>query len=304
MIPESSSAIPILPSCIRMILFRWHPWVMPELPEVEITRRYLADAVVGRTLGRPVLGASRVFRRNQVPQEVSDRLEGRVVRTVDRVGKCLIAELGEGVFWVMHLGMSGRLRICDPGEAEIIHTHFRVTLVGDPAIEVRFIDPRTFGFVAALTSNEAAALQGELGRDALNDLPPSAELFSLFASRSAPIKAVLLDQRVVAGLGNIYSDEVLFSAGIHPARPACDLSPLEVDDLRRAIHPVLEAGIAEGGTSLDDLAYLLPDGRAGDYLSRLEVYGRQGLECRKCGTIITKMILAQRSTHLCPNCQR
>jgi formamidopyrimidine-DNA glycosylase len=119
-----------------------------------------------------------------------------------------------------------------------------------------------------------------------------------------PIKPLLLDQRFLAGLGNIYADEVLHRAGLSPFREAGSLSRPEVKRLRAAIRPVLEGGLRHGGTSLDDLAYLLPDGRAGDNLRRLRVYGREDRPCRKCGTSIRRTVLRQRSTHWCPRCQR
>jgi formamidopyrimidine-DNA glycosylase len=123
------------------------------------------------------------------------------------------------------------------------------------------------------------------------------------AGRTAPVKALLLDQRMIAGLGNIYADEVLFSSGVHPLRSGGDLTPDEIAALRDSIHPVLAAGIEAGGTSLDDLAYLLPDGRAGEHLDRLSVYGRVDEPCRRCGTAIERVVVAQRSSHFCPSCQ-
>ena len=144
----------------------------------------------------------------------------------------------------------------------------------------------------------------KLGPDALTNLPRSPRLAESLRGRSAPIKALLLDQGIVAGLGNIYADEILHRAGIAPTRPGGSLHRDEVAALRSAVRPVLEAGLAAGGTSLDDLAYLLPDGRAGEYMARLAVYGRAGERCRRCGGTITSAVLRQRTAHWCPGCQR
>jgi formamidopyrimidine-DNA glycosylase len=164
------------------------------------------------------------------------------------------------------------------------------------------VDPRTFGFVAVLTSDELST-QLHLGRDAFGDLPRSRELERTLSERTAAIKSLLLDQRILAGLGNIYADEVLYRAGVRPTRPGGAVNSSEVKKLRAAIRPVLQAGISAGGTSLNDLAYLLPDGRAGDYLERLRVYGREGEPCRRCGTPIERVVVGGRSSFYCPQCQ-
>lgn len=275
---------------------------MPELPEVETTRRFIAPVLEGAVITRVELRRDRMARRNQRPGDVAERLVGRRVERLDRRGKFLISDITGDLCWVMHLGMSGRMEIADPGSPERPHTNFLVET--DEGREVRFVDPRTFGFVAVFTPDEMAASGlDRIGRDALEDLPTAVDLGASFAGRKAPIKALLLDQRIVAGLGNIYADEVLFRARVHPSTPAGRLDPDAVARIRAAIGPVLEDGIAHGGTSLDDLAYLLPDGRAGDYLERLQVYGRQELPCHRCGTPIERTVIAQRSSHFCPRCQ-
>lgn len=275
---------------------------MPELPEVETTRRFIAPLLDGAVLTRVELRRDRMARRNQRPGDVVERLTGRRVERLDRRGKFLIADVSDDLTWVMHLGMSGRMEIADPGVPERPHTNFLVET--DAGREVRFVDPRTFGFVAVFTPDEIASSGlDRIGRDALEDLPSSDELRSALAGRRAPIKALLLDQRLIAGLGNIYADEVLFRSRVHPSTPAGRLDHGAVARIRAAIGPVLEDGIAHGGTSLDDLAYLLPDGRAGEYLDRLRAYGRRGLPCHRCGTPIERTVIAQRSSHFCPACQ-
>jgi formamidopyrimidine-DNA glycosylase len=276
---------------------------MPELPEVETTRRHVAPVLEGSVIKSVVLGRERMARRNRRSSDIADRLVGRRVGRVGRRGKFLLIEVEGDLTWVIHLGMSGRMRIADPGDPLEPHAHLVVHT--EEGSEIRFIDPRTFGFVAVFTPEELAAdsLAG-LGRDALDELPAADELAGMLAGRKASVKALLLDQRLLAGLGNIYADEVLFRARIRPDRPGGDVTRIEINSLLAAIPEVLAAGIEVGGTSLDDLAYLLPDGRAGDYLDRLMVYGRTDEPCLVCGTPIERTVIAQRSSHFCPHCQR
>lgn len=274
---------------------------MPELPEVETVRRHLAPVVEGRRLVEVELRHPRTGRRNVSPADVTDRLRGQLVERLDRRGKFLLGRLGSEMTWVTHLGMSGRVVVTKPGQPEDLHTHFVART--DHGDEVRLVDPRTFGFVAVFTPEELAS-QLNLGRDALSDLPRTPQLGAVLAARTAPIKSLLLDQRIIAGLGNIYADEVLHRARVRPTRRGGEVSAGELSNLRRAIKPVLEAGIAAGGTSLADLAYLMPDGRAGEYLERLAVYGREGEPCRKCGTAIERIVVGGRSSFFCPRCQK
>lgn len=276
---------------------------MPELPEVETVRSCLEPILRGARLIEVDVRHPRMSRRQPNPADIEARLRNRTVTEVGRHGKFLELAIDGGDFiWVMHLGMSGRISIAEPGSAEDPHTHVVVRHDGGP--ELRFVDPRTFGFVAVFTPEELAASSlARLGPDALTALPTRRRLEAGLADRRAPIKALLLDQRIVAGLGNIYADEVLHRAGVHGHRAGGSLSSDEVGRIRSAVRPVLRAGIEHGGTSLDDLAYLLPDGRAGEYLTRLRVYGREGEPCRRCGTPIERDTIAQRSSYSCPRCQ-
>jgi formamidopyrimidine-DNA glycosylase len=241
-----------------------------------------------------------MLRRQPRPRDFADRSVGRRVVALDRRGKFMLWRLEGDLTTVVHLGMSGRIRLAAPGEPRDPHTNVVWSVEGR---EVRLVDPRTFGFVACFTPEELDVALAGVGADALTGLPDDESLADLLAERRAPIKALLLDQRLVAGLGNIYADEALHRAGIDPRRPAGSLDRAEVSALRAAIPQVLDAALATGGTSLDDLAYLLPDGRAGEYVARLGVYGRTGAPCRRCGTVVERAVVAQRSTHWCPRCQ-
>lgn len=277
--------------------------LVPELPEVETTRRSIAPALEGHRLHRVEVRRDRMARRNHRPSDVSDRLTSRRVGQVGRIGKFIVAEMEGDLRWIMHLGMSGRMQLATAETPTVPHTNF--VAVTDAEVELRFVDPRTFGFVAVYTPEEwDSSPMAALGRDAFDDLPTGPELADRLVARSASIKALLLDQRILAGIGNIYADEILHRAGIDPRRSAGSLARSEVFALRRAIRPILEDGLAHGGTSLDDLAYLLPDGRAGTYTERLAVYGRTGEACRRCGAQVERDVIAQRSTHFCPSCQR
>jgi len=275
---------------------------MPELPEVEVTRRHLEPVLVGATVARVEVLRERMLRHQPRPRDFCDRLIGRRVHALDRRGKYLLARLAGDFTWVTHLGMTGHLAVADPGTEVSAHTRVITTLRGGP--EIRLVDPRTFGFSAVLTpEEESVGSWHRLGPDALDALPSTADLAAGLAGRTAPIKALLLDQGFIAGLGNIYTDEVLFRAGIRPDHPGGSLDRDRVRAVRRSIESVLRDGLRHGGTSLADLAYLLPDGRAGDFLTLLRVYGRTGEPCRRCGTPIERTTLRGRGTHFCPVCQ-
>lgn len=276
---------------------------MPELPEVESTRRGLEPELVGRRIESVSVRHPRTVRRQLRPADLADRLRGRRVVDVGRHGKFLEIELDADLMWVTHLGMSGRLLLADAGAAEDPHTHVVVGFEGGR--ELRFVDPRTFGFMVVFTPQELAdSTLSRLGPDALTDLPPSRRLAERLDGRTAPIKALLLDQAIVAGIGNIYADEALHRARIAPLRAGGRLTQPETVALRAGIKASIAAGLRWGGTSLDDLAYLLPDGRAGRNLVRLRAYGREGLPCRRCGAEITRTVIRGRSSFWCPGCQQ
>lgn len=242
----------------------------------------------------------RTVRYNASRSEVVARLRGRRITGVERHGKFLRLPLDDGQTIVAHLGMSGRW-IIDP-DTKVPHTHFVATL--DNQTIITFVDPRTFGFVAIYDEDDISrAGISRLGPDAWETKIAPSELVSNLSRRTAPIKALLLDQTVIAGLGNIYADEVLFRSRIHPLTPGGGLTIGDVEAVLSSTENVLSAAIENGGTTLDDLAYLLPDGRAGENLDALTVYGRPDEPCSVCGTPIERIFVRARSTYFCPICQ-
>lgn len=275
---------------------------MPELPEVENTRRWIAPAWNGTTIHQAKVLHPRTARRASSPLQIERRLRQATVQRTTRKGKFLLLELSNGMTWVIHLGMSGRINLAEQGQPDEKHLRFRArTKQGQ---ELRLVDTRTFGFVMVYKPEELASSSlAQLGPDAYDELPTTAKLVEAFSDRKAVIKNLLLDQRIIAGLGNIYTDEILFRSRISPHRPGGSLSSDEVAGIRKAVRPILKAAIEHGGTSLADLAYLLPDGRAGRFLSRLKVYGRIDRPCLRCKTAVMRSVIANRSAHWCPQCQ-
>lgn len=275
---------------------------MPELPEVETTRRGLVPVLQGQAVLSAEVRHPRMLRRQPDGSDFRSRLEGRVVRSLARRGKFLMFDVGGGLTWVTHLGMSGRMSVGEAGEPEALHT--RVVVRTGRGRCVRMVDPRTFGFTAVFTRRElATSTLASLGPDALTALPTARTLAEAAAGRRVAIKNLLLDQRFLAGLGNIYTNEALFEARIAGHRPAGSLALSEMRALRGAIRSALAGGLEHGGTSLDDMAYLLPDGRAGRHLDYLSVYGREGKPCRRCDGPIHREVMGGRSSFWCPSCQ-
>jgi formamidopyrimidine-DNA glycosylase len=277
-------------------------FLLPELPEVEITRRHLDASWSGRVMTEVDVSHQRTARFNASPEEVVSLMTGRTVEAVRRHGKFLVVDLDDHHTVVGHLGMSGRFAIVDPGDPREPHTHFVARL--DSGQEIRFVDPRTFGFIAVFDEEDLMhSGVGRLGPDAYLAPPSVEELLLGFSGRRAPIKALLLDQRHLAGLGNIYADEALFASSINPLTAGGDIGRDDLQILLDSIAVVLRDAIENGGTTLSDMAYLLPDGRAGENMTRLAVYGRSDHPCDVCETRIERVIVRGRSTHFCPRCQ-
>jgi formamidopyrimidine-DNA glycosylase len=273
---------------------------VPELPEVETTRRLIHDQIVDRTITDVSVTRDRMLRRQERPADFRSRLSGRRIIGTSRLGKRLHILLAGDLVWLVHLGMSGRLSTAESGTEAPPHTHVRVGL--DDGSEIRFTDPRTFGYTMVVTQDELDELT-TMGPDAWIDPPTIDELAVRLEGRTAPIKALLLDQTVVAGVGNIYADETLFAAGIDPHRAGGTLTADEIKALLAALRRVLGAGIEAGGTTLSDMAYLLPDGRSGEFIAELAVYGREEEPCPRCGDIIRRDVIRGRSTFWSPGCQ-
>ncbi|MDA8291383.1 MAG: bifunctional DNA-formamidopyrimidine glycosylase/DNA-(apurinic or apyrimidinic site) lyase [Actinomycetota bacterium] len=279
---------------------------MPELPEVETVRRGLEREVVGRRIGRVEVNGARSVRR-QDPGSFVHELEGRRVDAARRRGKYLYAELDDGAALVVHLRMSGQLRLAGPPplEPRSPHTHVVVGL-GDGS-ELRFVDPRTFGelFVTSERSPDGlpSALAG-LGADPLVDGVDDATLEELAACRRTALKSLLLDQSVIAGVGNIYGDEVCFHSGLRPDRRTESLRGSDAARLGVALRDVLTRAVEKGGSTLRDARYVGLRGAAGSYQHDHAVYGRAGRPCPRCGTLVERTRVGGRSAHFCPRCQR
>jgi formamidopyrimidine-DNA glycosylase len=273
---------------------------LPELPEVETTARSLRPRIVGHR----VISVGGVDWPRMLPNtseaELQDALIGRRVIAVDRRGKYLLVEL-EGDTWLsVHRKMSGNLLLVPRGSALEAHTHLVVGLDTDE--ELRFVDARKFGRVYLFRSSEQLQdfIAERLGPDSLNDLDESV-LAAKLRGRKGRIKSLLLDQAFVAGVGNLYADEALWQARVHPLRSADSLSAAEVRRLAQAIKQVLVMGIERRGTSFS--TYLDADGTPGENQEFLNAYGREGQACPRCGRPIRRLLIGQRSSHFCPRCQ-
>ncbi len=274
---------------------RYHA-AMPELPEVETTRRGIAPHVEGRRVARVTL--RRPDLRWPIPREISDVFSGQRVTAVTRRAKYLLLHTEVGAA-LIHLGMSGSLRVLATDVPVRAHDHVDITL--DNQQLLRFNDPRRFGCLLWQDAGTTHELLRELGPEPLGDDFDGDYLFVRSRGRSAPVKAFLMDQRIVVGVGNIYVAEALFAAGVRPMRAAGKVTRREYAALAMAIREILAHAIERGGTTLRD--FLKPDGEPGYFEQELFVYGRSGAACKQCGTPITARRDAQRSSFYCRVCQ-
>ena len=269
---------------------------MPELPEVETVRRAIAPALEGRTLEHVDISDIRLTRPED-PLEVAAELTGERVEHVDRRGKYLIVRFVSGRALLIHLRMTGSL-LQQPRES----SHVRAVLTLDDGTEVGYRDVRRFGTWLLLEPGELAPyLQARLGEEPLVAAFTAKGLGERLEGRRAPLKAALLDQRTLAGLGNIYVDEALWHARLHPLQPAGSLERDQLRRLHRAIRQALELGIARQGSTLAD--YRLPDGSSGSMQKEFKAYGRADEPCDRCKTPISKTRVGGRGTWFCPRCQ-
>jgi len=278
-----------------------------ELPEVEVMRRDLERDVVGRKIKsvevKGTKNAMRAIRRHKTRKEFTGRLVGHKILKTERRGKYVLLHLDGGDVVVVHFGMSGQFQRGNGRVAIAPHTH--VVIEFQQGGDLRFIDPRTFGEMFVAAGDDVGKIK-ELQHIAIDPLD---QVFTwptfqyLLAQRGAKMKQLLMDQKFISGLGNIYSDEVLFAAGLRYDRQSDTLSSQEVRRLYRAIQETLQEAIKLRGTTLDDEAYLDLFGKPGDYGPELKVYGRDGLPCRRCRSAIQTVKVSQRSSYLCPQCQ-
>jgi formamidopyrimidine-DNA glycosylase len=280
---------------------------MPELPEVETIARGVHARVQGDRITEAWFGTHREPFKNPASEQAKG-LEGRVFAAVHRVGKHIVCELtgpadsraldqSITAQWIVHLGMTGRLLVTTPDAPVAPHTHARLTLASGR--EVRFVDPRRFG---RLELRELGKREGFAGPGLEPLRVEAAEFAALFRGRKLAIKAALLNQTLLAGVGNIYADESLFRAGIRPRRAAGRLTRAELERLRGALREVLEMAIRLGGSSVSD--YVDAEGVRGFFQLEHRVYQRAGEPCLVCKTPIRRVVVGGRSTHYCPRCQR
>ncbi len=270
---------------------------MPELPEVEYVARQLRTELVGRRFtGVRVLWERAILGLD--PRDFAARLIAREVIEISRRGKFLLIGLEDAQNLVVHRRMSGNLVFALP---EVEDPYTRVAFSLDDGRRLLFSDPRKFGRLTVVTASELPALFARLGPEPLDPAFTPAVLAERLAGRRGPIKALLLDQAVIAGLGNIYADEALFRAHIHPLRPGESLDGDEVERLHAGIQGALLTGIEHGGTTFG--RHRGVHNEAGRNLEHVEVYRRTGQPCPRCGTPIERITVAQRGTHYCPHCQ-
>jgi formamidopyrimidine-DNA glycosylase len=270
---------------------------MPELPEVETIARGLHAALPGRTITGVTVRWVRTIACPAVSQ-FEEQILGRRVRSVGRRGKYIVLALDRG-YLLFHLKMSGRLYVVPFGQPWEKHEHTTFDL--DDGSQLRFWDVRKFGRVYLVERPEQVT--GGLGPEPLADDFTLEDFRQRLAVRSGRLKSLLLNQAFLAGLGNIYADEVLFRAGLHPQRTAQTLTLAEEERLYEAIRKVLRQAIADRGTTLGDGGYVDAGGSAGDYQERIAVYGRTGEPCARCQTPIERLVIGGRSSHYCPCCQ-
>jgi formamidopyrimidine-DNA glycosylase len=300
---------------------------MPELPEVETVRISLSRDLVGKKFKSVSVTNGRVVRRHKTAKDFRAMLEGHSVRNVQRLGKNLVVGLDNGSHLVIHLGMSGQLlRAKGPKDLKPKHTHvvFAFTQGG----ELRYVDPRTFGelYVSKVPSDDDPPVElskfarlsiggdgtalrravpelAHLGLDPFEDQIGWDRFAAILRSRTTPLKAVLTDQDIIAGIGNIYADEILFSAGLRFDRSAETLSTIEIRRLHRAISEVLTDAIKHEGSTLDDEQFVDPDGKPGNFQQFHQVYNREGQACLQCRQLIRRETVRGRSTYYCEKCQ-
>ena len=278
---------------------------MPELPEVETIKRDLDRDVVGKRIKSVEVSGMRSIRRHPNKKHFIAKLEGTKISGVERRGKYLLLRLDSGDVLVAHLGMSGQLLRAKGGK-EPVDKHTHVVFTFTQGGQLRFVDPRTFGELFVTTPGELEAQVPELahlGFDPVDDMMSWTRFGELLTVRKAKLKTLLMDQKFVAGIGNIYSDEILFAAGLRYDRSSDSLSSQEVRRLYRAMVETLQDAIKHRGSSLADQQYRDVFGEPGEFQTLHKVYDREGEACRRCRSTIVRVKVNGRSSFLCPQCQ-
>ncbi len=277
---------------------------MPELPEVETVRRGLLPVLEGATIQKAI--ARRENLRFPIPEDFSNRLEGNQIKSLRRRSKYILMDFEDGLILILHLGMSGRVTIYKDGETPEIGKHDHVSIITERGDHIVYTDPRRFGIITFTNAADADehALLKNIGPEPLGNSFHEGVLNVAFANKRANIKTALLDQRIVAGLGNIYVCEALWQAGIHPERTAQSVAGESVIELVPIIRDVLGRAIEAGGSTLKDYAQV--DGELGYFQHSFKVYGRESEECLKegCSGTVNRIVQSNRSTFFCPKCQR
>jgi len=278
---------------------------MPELPEVETVRRGLAPWVTGKRIKKLEILHPRATRSGSTIS--LKNIEGSRVIEVTRRGKFLWFVLDRELALVGHLGMSGQMLIVPKRSPVEKHARIRIDF-GDKSRELRFIDQRTFGWMSAeqlvkTDNGELPECCSHIAPDIFSDHFDKDAVIAQIKRRKIEIKKALLNQEIMSGVGNIYADEALWHAKIHPERLSSSLSEAEIGELLRAVKRVMKSALKQGGTSFDDL-YINVNGESGYFEVSLRAYGREDEPCRRCGTLIRRITFANRSSHFCPECQR
>ena len=277
---------------------------MPELPEVEVVRRDLEREIVGKRVKGVEVDGMRSVRRHHNRKQFITRLEGKKITGVERRGKYLLCRLEGGDVLIIHLGMSGQLlRAKTSRESRSKHTHIIITFTQGG--QLRFIDPRTFGemFVTEADALNKVSELNHLGLDPLENAMSWEQFGQLISQRHAKLKPLLMDQKFLAGIGNIYSDEILWGAGLRWDRMSDSLSSQEIRRLYRAMVEILQDAVKYRGSSLADEQYVDLFGKPGDYQHHHKVYARDGETCRRCRHVIRRERVGGRSTFYCEACQ-
>jgi len=277
---------------------------VPELPEVETIRRDIDKEFVNKRIRKVDVTGGRSVRRHQTIADFVSRIEGRKLVSTRRRGKYLLLRLDSGDVLVVHLGMSGQMLRASPKEPIGKHAHVVLTFVGAP--QLRFVDPRTFGelFVTAPEKLEEEVPElAHLGFDPLDDQLTWTRFAEMLMARRTKLKPLLMDQKFVAGIGNLYADEILFGAGLRHDRNSDNLTPQEIRRLYRSMVETLQEAIKHRGSSLADEQYRDLFGDVGEYQGLHNVYAREGEPCRRCRSTIVRTRANQRSSYFCPHCQ-